>query len=33
VSAPDKMQVGKTEKTELLSALGPMKTDIVEKRE
>jgi len=33
VWALDKLQVGKTEKTELLGALGPMKTDIVQKRE
>jgi hemoglobin len=32
VWALDKMHVGKTEKHELLAALGPMKTDIVEKR-
>ena len=32
VWALDKLHVGKTEKNELLGALGPMKTDIVEKR-
>ena len=32
VWALDKLKVGKTEKTELLGALGPMKSDIVEKR-
>jgi len=32
VWALDKLKVGKTEKTELLGALGPMKADIVEKR-
>ena len=32
VWALDTLQVGKTEKSELLGALGPMKTDIVEKR-
>jgi len=32
VWALDKLQVGKTEKSELLAALGPMKSDIVERR-
>jgi hypothetical protein len=32
VWALDKLHVGKTEKNELLGALGPMKADIVEKR-
>jgi hemoglobin len=32
VWALDKLKVGKTEKNELLGALGPMKADIVEKR-
>jgi len=32
VWALDKLKVGKTEKNELLGALGPMKTDIVERR-
>ena len=31
VGALDKFQVGEREKSELLGALGPMKTDIVEK--
>jgi len=32
VWALDKLHVGKTEKNDLLGALGPMKADIVEKR-
>ena len=32
VWALDKLKVGKTEKSELLAALGPMKSDIVERR-
>ena len=32
VGALDKFKVGKTEKDQLLGALGPMKTDIVEKK-
>ena len=31
VKALDKFKVGETEKNELLGALGPMKSDIVEK--
>jgi hemoglobin len=32
VAALDKFNVGKTEKDQLLGVLGPMKTDIVEKK-